>query len=63
MTLIWPFNDKVKCYEVNWKTIIIYMYMFHAKFDMMLHLEDTTFWKSCYLDLTLTGDPRSNVWR
>ena len=35
--------------------------MFHAKFDLMLHLEDKTFWKSGDLDLTLKGYPRSNV--
>ena len=60
-TLIWPFNAKVKCHEVNWKTI--YDLLYNAQFDMILHLEDTTFWKSCDLDLTLKGYPRSNVFR
>ena len=28
-------------------------YVFHAKFDKLLHLGDNIFWKSCDLDLTL----------
>ena len=39
------------------------MYVFHAQLDMMLHLEDTTFWKSHDLDLNLKGYPKSNVLR
>ena len=31
MTLIWPFNAKVKCHEVNWKTI--YDLLYHAQYD------------------------------
>ena len=27
MTMIWPFNAKVKCHEVNWKTIYDLLYM------------------------------------
>ena len=36
-------------------------YVFHAKFDKMLHLRDATFWKLCDLDLTLKGYPMSIV--
>ena len=56
----------VKSNGVNWKTIydLLYMYVFHAKFDKeMLHLGDATFWNSCDLDLTLKGYPMSIVLR
>ena len=53
---------KVTCHGVNW-TIYDLLYVFHAKFDKILHLGDTTFWKSCDLDLTLKGYPISNVSR
>ena len=51
--------DKLKDHNY----MIYYIYVFHAKFDMMLHLEDTTLLKSCDLDFTLKGYPRSNVLR
>ena len=54
---------KVKCNGVNWKTIYDLLYVFHAKFDKMLHLGDATFWKSCDLDLTLKGYQMSIVLR
>ena len=63
MTLIWPFNATQgqmfwgEQKHHTWFTT----YVFNAKFDKMLHLGDTTIWKSCDLDLTLKGNPRSNV--
>ena len=66
MILIWPYNATQsqmqwgKLKDHIWFTI----YVFHAKFDKkMLHLGDTTFWKSCDLDLTLKGYPMSIVLR
>ena len=66
MNTQWPWFDlsmppKVKCHGVNWNTIYDLLYVFHAKFDNMLHLGDL--WKSCDLYLTLIGYPRSNVLR
>ena len=51
--------DKLKDHNY----MIYYIYMFYVKFDMMLHLEDTTFWRPGDLDLTLKSYPRSNVSR
>ena len=66
MNAQWPWFDlsmlpKVKCHRVNWKSIYDLLYVFHAKFNKMLHLGDITFWKSCDLDLTKKDYPRSNV--
>ena len=68
MNTQWPWFDlsmppKVKYDGVNWKTIHDLLYVFHAKFDKMLHLGDATFWKSCDLDLTLKGNPMLIVLR
>ena len=68
MNTQWPWLDlsmppKIKCHGVNWNIIYDLLYVFHAKFDKMLHLGDSNFWKSCVLDLTLKGYPRSNVLR
>ena len=65
--LIWPLNATQG--QMSWGKLkdhiwfTIYVYVFHATFYMMLNLGDTTFWKSCDLDLTLKSYPRSNVLR
>ena len=57
MNAQWPWFDlsmppKVKCHRVNWNIIYDVLYVFHAKFNKMLHLGDIIFWKSCDLDVT-----------
>ena len=47
---------KVKCHEVNWKTIYDLLCVYE-------NLWDTTPWKVCDLDLTLKGNQRSKITR